>query len=276
MKRHIVKAVFVCCSLATMVYGEEPKPATARSATSSQATELLSSTKLIGASIHNKADEVVADVNSVILNKEGQALFVIAGVGGVAGIGESEVAIPWAAIRCVCKIEDGVRTCRPEIPMTVEQLKAAPQLKAAHHAELVDTAWTKQNAKYFSTPAPSVVISAGSLLSLAKISGVDVKGPNQQTVGQLDSVVMDVAKAQAMYGIISYGGVAGVGKTSTAVPFRSLTFSHHESDNTYTVTTEATAESIKAGPKVTPHEFPELNLKSFRDQIDTKSSLTVK
>lgn len=230
-------------------------------------TNLLSSNKLLGATIYGRGDQAVANVNTIVLNKQGEALFVIAGVGGLAGVGETEIVVPWNAVKFTSTKNESATNCRLEIPMSSEQLSSAPQLKAKDYAELADREWLGQNAKFYSAKAPTLTASPGELVCVRTVTDAAVKGQGQTDMGQLDAIMFDMSKGTAIYGIIGHDGVAGVGETYTPIPYKSLSFAKR-TDGTYLVTTTATQDTLKTGPKVTPSEYPELQLKSIRDRID--------
>lgn len=228
---------------------------------------LLSSNMMLGATIYGTGDKAVADINSVVLDKQGKAQFVIAGVGGVAGVGESEIVIPWKTLQCRCTVKDGNHSCHAQIPMTAEQLKAAPQLQAKNYSELTDKEWLNTNAKFYSASPPTAIASPGELVCVKSVTDAAVKGQGDADLGELDALIFDMHKGQVVYGIIGHDGVAGVGETYTAVPFKALHFNHRD-DDTYTVTTSLTTATLKANPSVTPKEYPELQLKSVREKIN--------
>lgn len=53
---------------------------------------------LIGATVYNKADEAVGDINDMIINLSGAVDGVVIGVGGFLGIGEKDVALSLESI----------------------------------------------------------------------------------------------------------------------------------------------------------------------------------
>ncbi len=120
--------------------------------------------QLVGVSIYNPKDEDIGKVNELILDKQGSIAGVVIGVGGFLGIGEKNVALPYAAISWVDKAptpsqpnagitppaatgpavtptpapvaENTVRDYpyRGILGMTKEQLQAAPDFKFASQA----------------------------------------------------------------------------------------------------------------------------------------------
>ena len=232
--------------------------------------KLVSSNKILGAYIYDAQEEAIADVNTVVLNQEGKPMFVIAGVGGVAGIAESEVAIPWKALDCQCKTENEETTCKASISMTQEKLSKAPTLDAADYAELRDMAWLKKNAKYFSAEAPEEPLQKENLVCIRSVTDADISGTDGKSVGHLDALILNAADGQVRYAIIGDGGTVGVGEEYVAVPFKQLTFKHGEDDEVK-VSINASHQDVKTAPRVTPSEYPELDLESVRNRLDERN-----
>ena len=55
--------------------------------------------QLVGVNIFNAKDETIGDVNELLVDKNGAIQAVVIGVGGFLGIGEKNVALPYATIR---------------------------------------------------------------------------------------------------------------------------------------------------------------------------------
>jgi sporulation protein YlmC with PRC-barrel domain len=84
-----------------------PSPSSSRTAaaggspgqfmTQLQGQQMMAS-KLIGTSVVSANNEAVGDVNDVVVDRNGQAMAVVIGVGGFLGIGEKDVAVPFQAL----------------------------------------------------------------------------------------------------------------------------------------------------------------------------------
>lgn len=84
--------------LAAVITG--PASAQTTSATTHKEGEWRGS-KLAGVDVYNEANEKIGDVNDVILDRSGKVSNVILGVGGVLGLGEHYVAVPFDKLKCV-------------------------------------------------------------------------------------------------------------------------------------------------------------------------------
>ena len=62
-------------------------------------------------SVYDTHDNKIGDVNDVLLDENGQVSAVILGVGGLLGIGEKNVAVPFKAIQITEKSGNSLRAC---------------------------------------------------------------------------------------------------------------------------------------------------------------------
>jgi sporulation protein YlmC with PRC-barrel domain len=61
--------------------------------------EAMESTKLIGARVKGADGKDVGEIDSLVVSKDGKVSHVIVGKGGVAGIGETKVVVPWSDVK---------------------------------------------------------------------------------------------------------------------------------------------------------------------------------
>jgi sporulation protein YlmC with PRC-barrel domain len=64
-----------------------------------QAANQWRGSKLVGLTIHGSDNQPVGDVNEILVDDQGMITAVVIGVGGVLGIAEKEVAVPFTAIQ---------------------------------------------------------------------------------------------------------------------------------------------------------------------------------
>lgn len=293
-------ATLCCCALfATAAFAQDESETSnkyAMNQTSQTAdqksdvkTRYMGSNKIIGAYIYGPNDETVGDVNSIVLDKDGKIAHAIVGLGGVAGVGETEIAVPWSAFDCKCEVKDGEKCCRATLPMTAEQLKKAPVLEREEYAELYDESWLNTNAKFYGAEAVTSAPALGSMMCVTDISGLELTGrksmdtassdATQQTytsskadteddgedLGTIEEVVFDVAEHKACYVVV--GDDSGVlSERHVAVPFSKINFT--KKDGECCAKIAATANDLKTAPEVTPGEYKELDMESVRKQVD--------
>lgn len=85
----------------------------------------MRASELIGAKVSTAIDKDVGPVDDLIINKDGQVVAIIVGVGGFLGMGEKAVAIGWDHVTRSGTAED--RNLRVDV--TREDLSSAPEFK---------------------------------------------------------------------------------------------------------------------------------------------------
>ncbi|WP_210497155.1 PRC-barrel domain-containing protein [Microvirga antarctica] len=79
--------------------------------------QLLAS-ELIGTKVISANNESVGDINDVVLDRNGQTVAAIVGVGGFLGIGEKDVAVPFAALEFATREQVSAMTKKNAVTTT--------------------------------------------------------------------------------------------------------------------------------------------------------------
>ena len=106
-----------------------PSPSADRTAgtfSSAQSADEWRSSKLVGLTVYNQANEKVGDINDLILGPDGKIANAVIGVGGFLGMGEKLVAVAFNDLQ-LNRDADG--TMRVTINSTKEALESAPDFK---------------------------------------------------------------------------------------------------------------------------------------------------
>jgi hypothetical protein len=100
----LASAVSVCAMLAGPVAAQlAPQTVTLMKVDPSTLATGYRSSKIVGSSIVNDANETVGTVDDLIITPTGQAPYVILSVGGFLGIGTKYVALPFTSLKIVDK-----------------------------------------------------------------------------------------------------------------------------------------------------------------------------
>lgn len=113
--------------LAMGAWAQTANPTTATSFVTQQPSNEWLAHVFFGAPVQNQAGEVIGDINDLVFSPTGQISTVVLGIGGVLGIGEKSVAVPYSALSFKLGA-DGVRVIM--VGLTKEQLVAAPAFQA--------------------------------------------------------------------------------------------------------------------------------------------------
>jgi sporulation protein YlmC with PRC-barrel domain len=116
---------------------------------------VLRASKLNDAKLKNTQNQDVGELVELLLDRNYRAVFAIVGRGGVLGIGESYIPVPWSKLRLMYNKETTVITAM--IDATKAQLEQAPLVKEDSYATMLAPGFAGQVDRYFGstrTPAP--------------------------------------------------------------------------------------------------------------------------
>lgn len=96
----------------------------------------VDSSKLIGARIKNAEGKDLGEIDGLVVSTDGKVTHVIVGRGGIAGIGETKVVVPWSDMQMRMDRD------RDDIVISMEQSKldTAPRYEARRAADRRDRA----------------------------------------------------------------------------------------------------------------------------------------
>jgi len=108
----------------------------------------LTMEKMMEADVRGARGDVIGEITNVVLNEDGKPSHAIVAFGGLLGLGEERVAVPYSQLRMRTSVED---TDDPIffVPMTSEQLSNAPRVEADDESWLSDDDWVSKNEDYY-------------------------------------------------------------------------------------------------------------------------------
>jgi sporulation protein YlmC with PRC-barrel domain len=146
-----------------------------------QAGEQLAS-QTMGLRIKNAAGDDLGFVDDLVLDKDGKLVTVVIGVGGMLGIGEKDVAVPYSALQ-LTTAADGQRFAR--LDTTKAALEAAPkyqpvQVTTMKQLEEKAVEWSKKAAEWSRKAAEWGKEKAGEIQEKMKTDGTQPPAPPKQ------------------------------------------------------------------------------------------------
>ena len=202
--------------------------------------------KMIGRTVVNSNNEKVGDVESVLIDSDGRARYVVVGVGGFLGVGERDVAIRWDALSFADNTDKVI------VNATKDQLSALPAHRFpdpswkgkvyAYDNDLRDNPYLRDSAE--TTMAPTGSAPATNAVDTRKLIGRNIKNGSNDEVGAINSVLIDKI-GNVKYVVVGVGGLFGFGQKQVALAWDALTIT----ENGEKVTANVTKEQLKALPE---------------------------
>lgn len=251
---------------------------------------------IIGMTVKSHQNEKLGRVDDLAVDLEsGRIVQVIVSTDGLAGVGDRLTAVPPGALR------HDVANQVLQLDATREKLRSAPEFKSAkwieccdsNHVAAVYTYYGQEPAFKFvhkgdPTDAPARprtgrktdgtwhtnglagergwMIPASRLADLQKASGlmgVTVKNLQDETLGQVDNLMVDVQSGRIVAVVIASGEYLGIGGELSAVPPTVLSFNAQRN----TLRLDASREGLSAAPHFQAGQWPDFSQPTYSEGI---------
>lgn len=219
------------------------------------------STKVVGSEVRNGADEKLGKVHDLAIDLEaGRIVQVILSVGGVLGIGDKLVAVPPSSLSV-----DGDNKLRLETDKA--RLKASEEFDANRWEEnfqpaQVARAYREYNVDtYFLDPAkPRGATSPsaeriGYTEKASKLVGLSIKNNQDETVGKVNDLTLDLTAGRVVNVVVSAGGFLGVGDELNFIPPTSFRYNGERNQ----LVLDVTKDSLTQAPRFKSTEWPDMS-----------------
>jgi len=196
------------------------------------------SDRLMGKDVKAQAsDDTVGTVRDLLVDEDGKIVAVIVGVGGLLGMGERDVAIPWNAIQ---HTRDADGDSRFTTNMTKAALENAPEYdRDATGARSQDV---KRQGMQELTRAPANAFHTDWLM------GNDIESQvGADNIGTVrDLLVGEDGRIVAV--IVGVGGLLGMGEREVAIPWDTIQHTR-DADGDSRFTTSMTKAALENAPE---------------------------
>ncbi len=195
--------------------------------------------------------EDIGEVGDIVLEPgDNRIAYVVLEYGGILGVGEKLIAVPWEAFE-VPSAFDGLGSQDSSqgavalyINVPKDRLENAKGIDTDHYPESADPAFMsgtsgarmhktsaagrgEKTSELGATPQPETNQPAEGAKSdwqrrLSSLIGTDIKGSDNTSIGELKDAIIDTREGRAVYGIVSYGGTVGLFTDTAAVPWEAI------------------------------------------------------
>ncbi len=98
--------------------------------------------------------------------------------------------------------------------------------------------------------------SYAGLLSASKLKGADVYNLQNESIGEVEEVLLDPASGRVRFAVVEVGGFLGMGATNVAVPWSAFHISREGDDVKYVV--DASKDKLEKAPRVEGKSYDRL------------------
>lgn len=111
--------------------------------------------------------------------------------------------------------------------------------------------------------AEPVKFLSSRFLSASTLVGAEVKNPQDESLGDLKDVMIDSANGKIAYGILTFGGVLGIGTKLFAIPWDAFRVDPEKER----LVLDVSRERLKDAPGFDSNHWPNFADQGFADQI---------
>jgi len=250
---------------------------------------------LIGMAVKNYQDEKLGKVEDLAVDVEsGRVLQVIVSVGGFIGIGDSLTAVPPSAFH------HDVAQKVLHLEANKEKLKNAPKFEMSKWADCSDSNHLAHVYSYYGQEPNLVFIQTGDAVAApntvsrrkadgtwekdrassdsqcmipvsrlsqvqkaSKVMGTPVKNLQDEKLGKVENLLVDLPSGRVLAIIVSSGGFLGIGDELSAVPPTALRFNTDRD----TLQLDASKEMLSSAPHFKANEWPDFTEPTYASGV---------
>jgi sporulation protein YlmC with PRC-barrel domain len=252
-------------------YHSSARSKTMNSAACNRLGSVEKASKLLGQSVRTLQDEKLGKIDEMAVDVEaGQVVEVIISTGGM--LQKKFLAVPPSALGC----DPDHKVVR--LSVDKERLKAAPEFDLTKWSECCQSnrvvevyhyygcepyfiTWTNSRAESPKAAAeraetkPPLVIRLGYLERASKVIGLPVQNRQDEKLGKVDDLIVDLAAGRIVAVVVSSGGFLGIGDHLSAAPPQA--FSYRPDRDSLLL--DVSKETLARAPHFKSSEWPDLS-----------------
>ena len=219
------------CGTGTIAWAQDHdngQAPTAHSGIRNQTSNAVRASKLIGATVKNKAGDSIGEISDLLVSPGANISTAVVAVGGVLGIGEKKIAVPYKSF----SVSPDGNTLY--LDMTADQLKSMPAYTEDENGVATARQKTSQNAPNnpFEHTTAATAAAGGKTPHVLKATeqpasaliGAEVVDRANAKVGKIKDVIVSTSGGRQAQAVLSVGGgIANIGGREVAVPLDDLT-----------------------------------------------------
>ncbi|HVT90195.1 MAG TPA: PRC-barrel domain-containing protein [Tepidisphaeraceae bacterium] len=248
-----------------------------------QMVHLQRAYSMLGMNVYNEKGEKLGEINDLVLNGgQNQISYAVLSYGGVLGIGDKLFAIPWSMLEHKSLEKD-----RVFLNVDTDKLAKAPGFNKKQWPDAADTAYWNEVSTYYrsgeAVPAraevppnmsPGIANINGNVRQekgiawsrkVSAVIGADVKNQQDESLGDINDLVLDTNTGKVQYAVLSFGGWLGMGDKLFAVPIQSL----QTASGKETFILNVSKDRLKTAPGFAKKAWPDFADQTFWGSVDT-------
>lgn len=122
--------------------------------------------------------------------------------------------------------------------------------------------------------ATTYVSTGGGVMDASKIIGCKVANPKGESLGKIESLMLDMSEGRILYAVLSFGGFLGLGDKLFPVPLNSISFRSNKNGDLERCILNVDKESLKNAPGYERDQLPSTVDRAFTSRVYTHYGAT--
>lgn len=187
----------------------------------------VEASELIGKDVADNQKNELGKVTDFAINiKTGRISYVVMSTGGFLGMGEKLIALPPQSFT-LNPVQDTVLGFTGDkrvliLNISPQVIKQSPTLKNDNWENLLDKQALQNMYQRAGVRVPTDVDNTQKLTKATAIIGSEVVTTQNEDVGKVKDLAVDIQSGRAPYAVLSIGGFAGINDKVIAVPMKIL------------------------------------------------------
>jgi len=178
--------------------------------------------------------DTVADVEGFLIDRQaGQIQYVLVGAGGVLGIGEKDILVPFGALSTDGSMASTADDMEESFTLNVDRqvIEDAPNFDGGAYPDTTASGWDGELRTYWGGIGVPVTGGVGAdgpegqsanLVLLRDVSDVNVVSNDGEDIGDIEDFIVDPQSGQVRYVILATGGALDMGECFMPLPWSAL------------------------------------------------------
>jgi len=215
--------------------------------------------QLIDRNILDQNGKKIGEVEDLMADLDRARIpFVIVSLEGLTGTDDVYYTLPWGALTSTGGDDHVV------VKGSTDALKASPSFKNKEWPAMTDPKWAGNVYKTFNMqPYWTTDSDLRRLYKVSDIIGYDVHNPQNETLGDVEELVLDSMDGDIAYAVLSFGGILGLGEKLFAIPPQALAMNPSEKEFVLNVD----KDRLKNAPGFDKKHWPDMASADFASSV---------
>lgn len=222
---------------------------------------------IVGLGVKNKAGENIGKIDDLVIDmKNGEVRYAALAYGGLAGVGSKLFAVPLDKMTFVMGEPNNLSSRHFVFDVAKDELDKDKGFDTSHWPERADAKWAgeKRNEP---PSAGGAKVSYETVFRASKIKGMEVRNEQNEHLGSIDELVIDIPKAHVKYLALSFGSWFTGGNKLFPVALSHCTLTHANDKTFFTV--HVSKDALEKAPGFDKNHWPNTADPNWAKSIDT-------